>query len=69
LQCFDVSTRDGISIEILEELVRISEDNDTSLKEECLFTFFINFILGKEHSHKYVKPKGEIRRPKFLRDG
>jgi len=52
LQCIDVSTRDGIyrdiSIEILEELVRISEDNDASLKEERLFTFFINFILEKE---------------------
>jgi len=69
LQCFDVSTKDGVSIEILEELVRISEDNDTSLKEERL-SFFINFILEKKCSHNYVESNMEkIRRSKFLRDG
>jgi len=41
------------------KLARISEDNHASLKEECLFTFFINFILEKERSHKYVKPNME----------
>jgi len=41
LQCFDVS-RDGISIEILEE-VRISEDNDASLKEELYHFLSISF--------------------------
>jgi len=45
LQYFDVSTRNGISIKILEELVRISEDNDASLKEERLFLFFIKKFL------------------------
>lgn len=63
------STKDDISTEILEELVCINEDNDSSLKEERL-SFFINFILEKERSHKYVEPNMEkIRRPKFLRDG
>jgi len=69
LQCFDVSTRDGIPIEILEELVRISENNNASLKEECLL-FFINSILEKERWHKYEEPNiKKIQRPKFLRDG
>jgi len=49
LQFLDES-RDDIS-EILEELV--SKNNDASLKEERLF--LINFILGKECSHKYVE--------------
>jgi len=58
------SIRDDISIEILEELVRISEDNDALLKEER-FSVFINYILEKEHSHKYVDSNMEkIRRPK-----
>jgi len=68
LQCFDISTKDDIFIEILEE-VRISEDNDASLKEERL-SFFINFIFEKKRSYKYVEPNMEkIRRPKFLRNG
>jgi len=54
LQCFDASTKDGISIEILKELVRICEDNDASLEGESL-SYFINFILEKERSHKYVE--------------
>jgi len=63
------STRDDISTEILEEEVRISEDNDVSLKQER-FSVFVNFIFEKEHSHKYVDPNIEkIRRPKFLRRG
>jgi len=48
----------GISIEILEELVRISEDNDASLKEERL-SFFINFILEKVRPHKYMESNME----------
>jgi len=54
---------------MLEELVRINEDKDVSLKEERL-SVFIFFIFENEHSHKYVDPNIEkIRRPKFLRLG
>ena len=58
----------GIFTEILE-VVCIIEDNDASFKEER-FSVFVNFILEKEHSHKYVDPNIEkIRRPNFLRRG
>jgi len=60
------STRNEISIGMLEELVRINEDKDVLLKEER----FIFFIFEKEYSHKYVDPNIEkIRSPKFLRLG
>lgn len=47
---------------MLEELARINEVNDLSLKEERLSVFMI-FIFENEHSHKYVDPNMEkIRR-------
>jgi len=63
------STRNEISIRMLEKLVRINEDKDISLKEERL-SVFIFFLFEKEHSHKYVDPNIEkIHRQKFLRLG
>lgn len=62
-------TRDEISTGILEELVRISEDKDASLKQERL-SVFIYFNFEKKHSHKYVEPNiKKIRRPKFISFG
>jgi len=48
------STRDDTSTEILEDEVRISEDNDVSLKQER-FSVFVNFIFEKEHSNTWTQ--------------
>jgi len=45
--------RDEISIGMFDELVRINEDKDVSLKEERL-SVFIFFSFEEEHSHKYI---------------
>jgi len=66
---FFYSTKDDILIEILEQLVRIREDNDASYKKDR-FSVFVNFILEKEHSHKYVDPNmKKILRPKIRKRG
>lgn len=50
--------RDEISTSILDKFIRISEDNDASLKEDRV-PDFIWFILENEDSHKYVDPNIE----------